>query len=226
VITVILCEISAQQARVSHNYKNIKEKLHKTNSAIWFNKICKLEQLQPNYIHININGHSKQCSNTKKAAIRYRLIQEIKFLYKEKMVLKAQLYRAHLECANYWNNLWPIVQSSLNQSINTSNEARYNKLNKKLQHLRTIQTKQHTNQHNTTVNGPFYTCVKNLSKIKFSKEELNTLEGHNYAFESQPKCFLRDLIIDTENTIHHLDSNLHNVYRFMANKKNCTDHVL
>jgi hypothetical protein len=35
--------ISAQQARVSHNYKNIKEKLRKTNPAIWFNKICELE---------------------------------------------------------------------------------------------------------------------------------------------------------------------------------------
>jgi pantothenate kinase len=110
--------------------------------------------------------------------------------------------------------------SLLNQSIDISNEARYNKLNKKLGHLRTIQNKHHTNQHDTTDNSPFYTRVKNLSKIKFNKEEHSILEtGHNYAFESQPKRFLRDLIIDTENVIQHLDSSLHNVYRFMASKK-------
>jgi hypothetical protein len=71
--------INAQQARISYNYKNITEKLLKTNSAIWFNKICRQEQLHPNYIHINVNGPSKQSSNTKKAAIRYRLTQEIKY---------------------------------------------------------------------------------------------------------------------------------------------------
>jgi hypothetical protein len=77
--------INAQQARVSYNYKNIKEKLLKTNSAIWLNKICRQEQLKPNYIHINVNGPSEQSSNTKKAAIRYRLSQDIKFLYRKKI---------------------------------------------------------------------------------------------------------------------------------------------
>jgi hypothetical protein len=136
------------------------------------------------------------------------------------MILNTQLYRAHLECANYWDNLWLTVQSSLNQSINTSNGARYNKLNKKFEKLRTSQNKQHTKQHDSTVNGPFYTRVRNLSNIKFSKEEIHTLEaGHNYALGCQPKHFLKDLIIDTENAIQHLDNNLHNVYRFIANKK-------
>jgi hypothetical protein len=55
--------------------------------------------------------------------------------------------------------------------------------------------------------------------VKFSKEEINILEtGHNYALEAQPKHYLRDLIIDTENAIQ-LDSKLRNVYRFVANKK-------
>jgi hypothetical protein len=54
--------INAQQARVSYNYKNMKQKLLKTNSAIWFNKVCRQEQLQPNYIHINVNGPSKVLS--------------------------------------------------------------------------------------------------------------------------------------------------------------------
>jgi len=48
--------ISAQQARTYNNYKNTKEKLLKTNAAIWFNKMCIVKGLKPNYIHIKING--------------------------------------------------------------------------------------------------------------------------------------------------------------------------
>jgi hypothetical protein len=29
---------NAQQAKIIYNYKNIKEKLHKVNAFIWFNK--------------------------------------------------------------------------------------------------------------------------------------------------------------------------------------------
>jgi hypothetical protein len=36
--------INARQAKEIYQYKNIKEKLHKTNAAIWYNKICKLQQ--------------------------------------------------------------------------------------------------------------------------------------------------------------------------------------
>jgi hypothetical protein len=40
---------SAQQAQQISQYKNTKEKLHKTNAAIWFNKACKYKQLTPKY---------------------------------------------------------------------------------------------------------------------------------------------------------------------------------
>ena len=30
---------NAQQAKLVYNYKDIKEKLHKKNASIWFNKI-------------------------------------------------------------------------------------------------------------------------------------------------------------------------------------------
>jgi hypothetical protein len=33
--------INAEQARDIHMYKNIKQKLHKTIAAIWFNKTCR-----------------------------------------------------------------------------------------------------------------------------------------------------------------------------------------
>ena len=32
--------VEAKQARDIHQYKNIKQKLLKTNAAVWFNKIC------------------------------------------------------------------------------------------------------------------------------------------------------------------------------------------
>jgi pantothenate kinase len=112
------------------------------------------------------------------------------------------------------------VQSSLNVKISVLNEARYNKLNKKLEHLRTTKHKHHTDQHNATDNKTFYTRVRNLSNIKFNREELNVLEtGLNYVFESQPKHFIRYLIMDTENAIQHLDSSLHNTYRFLTGKR-------
>jgi hypothetical protein len=46
--------ISAQQAKSAYSFRNIKEKLQKTIASIWFNKICKAEQLQPvekNIVH-------------------------------------------------------------------------------------------------------------------------------------------------------------------------------
>jgi hypothetical protein len=39
----------AQQADMSNNFKNGKQKLLKTNAAIWFNKICRINQLTPKY---------------------------------------------------------------------------------------------------------------------------------------------------------------------------------
>jgi hypothetical protein len=48
--------INAQQARMVYGYRNIKEKLLKTNASIWFNKICRSEQLQPKYVNIKVFG--------------------------------------------------------------------------------------------------------------------------------------------------------------------------
>jgi hypothetical protein len=41
--------IDAQQAKMSNSFKNAKQKLLKTNAAIWFNKICRINQLTPKY---------------------------------------------------------------------------------------------------------------------------------------------------------------------------------
>jgi hypothetical protein len=65
----------------------VKQKLHKTIAAIWFNKTWREKELRLNYINIRINGNNRQCNNTMKAAVRFCINQEIKFLYIKKQKL-------------------------------------------------------------------------------------------------------------------------------------------
>ena len=96
--------------------------MHKTNASIWFNKICRTEQLTIKYIQITVKGNTQRSQNTKKVATAHRLNQEIKFLYKKKCMLNKQLYIAHLDCANYWQNSWSCIQMMIQHKIDTINE--------------------------------------------------------------------------------------------------------
>jgi hypothetical protein len=59
-----------------------------------------------------------------------------------------------------------------------------------------------------------------MSKITFTKEQINTLElGSQYAIERNPKQYINELIVDTENAIRHLQSNTQNMFRCTAAKK-------
>jgi hypothetical protein len=133
--------IDAQQAKTIHKFQRIKEKIHKTNAAIWFNKLCKTEHLTPRYINITVNGNTQRSRNTQKAATTHRITQEIKFLYKKKCELNEQLYKTHLQCANYWQNSWSCIQNMIQQKLEINNDIHYNKLNKKLDALRQNQRK-------------------------------------------------------------------------------------
>jgi hypothetical protein len=110
--------INARQARAYNNYKNTKLKLLKTNAAIWFNKICKTRQLQPKYINIKINNNNPWNNKTKAFAIRYRINQEIKFLYCKKQKLNEQLYHLHVQCANYCNGIWQYMYDNIDTQVN------------------------------------------------------------------------------------------------------------
>jgi hypothetical protein len=48
---------NAKQAKETYEYRNIKQKLHKTTAAIWFNKTYRERGIKPNYINIKINGN-------------------------------------------------------------------------------------------------------------------------------------------------------------------------
>jgi len=58
-------QTNAQQANLNNNYKDTRLKLPKTNAAQWFNKMCKVKQLNPNYTNIKINGQKPQDKKTR-----------------------------------------------------------------------------------------------------------------------------------------------------------------
>jgi hypothetical protein len=67
---------------------------------------------------------------------KHRINTELKFLYKKKSTLNQLLYNTHLDCANYWKEMWILIERSEHQKFQIMNDILYNKLNKKLEHLR------------------------------------------------------------------------------------------
>ena len=106
------------QAKLFTIYKNTRLRMLKTNAAIWFNKMCRIIHLKPNYINIKINGRKSQDKRTTTNAIRYRLNQEIKFLYCKKQNFNQRLFNIHLECVHHFNGIWQHIQTSINSQVN------------------------------------------------------------------------------------------------------------
>jgi hypothetical protein len=147
--------VDAKQARLHNSFKNTKCKLLRTNAAIWFNKMCRMKPVKPNYINIRINGQKQQDKRTTTQAIRYRINQDIKFLYRKKQLLNQQLYSIHLKCAQHHNGMWQyvqnIIESKLKEDMNT-----YEKLIRKLD-LQEFTSRSPTDK-NTKYTQMKYTC--------------------------------------------------------------------
>ena len=109
--------------------------IYKTNAAIWFNKICRINHLRPKYISLKINGHKQQDRRTEASAIKYHITQEIKFQYKKKQHLNQQLYDSHLECAHHYGGMWQHIHMIVDEQLRNNMEAQYRTLNKKLDAL-------------------------------------------------------------------------------------------
>jgi hypothetical protein len=76
--TMNLKFINAKQAGEVYEYKNTKQKLHRTIAAIWYNKSGRDRNIKPNYVSIRIKGNNKQCKNTMKTGTSsWRFIQVI-----------------------------------------------------------------------------------------------------------------------------------------------------
>jgi len=133
--TINIKYIKAKQAKEIYQFKNTKRKLYRTNSAIWYNKICRQKRLTPSYINIRINGKNQRCQKTLGTATQYHLNQEIKFLYTKKLKLNEWQYKQNLECADSWKNLWPIILQTIDFKLTQEMETYYNKLNRKLDAL-------------------------------------------------------------------------------------------
>jgi hypothetical protein len=116
--------MDAERANLLNNFKNTKGKLLKTNAAIWFNKMCKIRQVKPNYVNTIIKGRKQQDKKTASQAIRYRITQEIKFLYRKKQHLNEQLYRIHLKCAHLYNSMWQYIQEIIHYRNTATNRWR------------------------------------------------------------------------------------------------------
>jgi DNA segregation ATPase FtsK/SpoIIIE-like protein len=118
---------SAQQTNLSNNCKNTKLKLLKTNATIWFNKIYEVKQLKPNYINVKINGQRPQDKRTTINAIRFRINQEIKFLYCKKHDLDQRLYYLHPKGAGQYNGMWQHTQEYIDAQISKFMDNLYKK---------------------------------------------------------------------------------------------------
>jgi len=65
--------IDAQQEKLCNIYKNTRLKLLKTNTALWFNKMCSIKQMKPNYIHLKRMGKTPHDRKTMSNAVGYVL---------------------------------------------------------------------------------------------------------------------------------------------------------
>jgi len=92
--------------------------------------MCRLKHLKPNYIHFKTNGNKLQDRKTTSNSLRFRINQEIKFLYCKKQNLNIQLYRVHLICANYCNSVWQHIQDSTDSKLKEKMDTLYQKRNK------------------------------------------------------------------------------------------------
>jgi len=113
--------------------------------------------------------------------------------------------------------MWQHVQEYIDEQISRLMDNLYQNLNKKLDAL-TNQT--NTKYNNNENNSKFQPRIINLIKIKFTREQIQTLTlGPNYAIELELKQYVNELIVDTENAIRHLEPKIQNTYRYLATKQ-------
>jgi hypothetical protein len=179
--------------------------------------MCKIKHVKLNYINIKINGRKQQDRKTTTPAIRYRINQEIKFLYCKKQHLNQQLYNIHLECAQHYDRMWQYVQNNIDSKLSEDMNKLYERLNCKLDLLTQKTKNQNKHKENTQTEN---SRVINLTNITFTKEQINTLKlGPQYAIEKNPKLYINALITDMENAIRHLQSNIQNTFQHLTAKK-------
>jgi len=82
---------------------------------------------------MHIKFHIKDKKTTINA-IRFRMNQEIEFLYRKKQHLNERLYHLHLESAHQYNGMWQHIQEYIDEQISRLMDNLYQKLNKNWMH--------------------------------------------------------------------------------------------
>jgi len=95
-------KLTASQAKSIYKYKNLKAKVQRCCSNIYFNRLCLKQGLIPKYVQIKLPYTSPASIITQKKTQITRLKEEIKFIYKRKDKLNEFLYRTHLQAAQEW----------------------------------------------------------------------------------------------------------------------------
>ena len=187
------CKFVAGQAHSIHIYKNIKEKVQRCCASIYFNQQCLHLGVTPKYANIKVPFTSPASKTTQKKSQVLRIKTEIKFLYSKKDKLNAQLYKAHLNAAQEWGSLWPLIQNNILHSLNSRLTGVYKTLDKKLNPLSHIPT--NANNKKCT----FFQRVNNLTNIEFTDEESILLnKGMKYNLGHRHNSWIQNLGLEAE----------------------------
>ena len=171
-----------------------------------------------------LHPHQNQRENsrgqqTTQRAVKYRIQQVIKLLYKKKQHLNQQLHQQHMEGAAALNGMWKHALASINNTINQIMESRYQSMNTKVINLIKKQETPQTHITHSRIKPPISAQPKviNLTNTKFTQEQMKILNlGPQYALEQKPSTYINELIIETENAIKKLEPKWQNKYRHQA----------
>jgi hypothetical protein len=129
-------KFTASQAHSIHQYKKLKIEVLKCNADIFFNRQCVSKKIIPNNANMKVPVTSPAAHKTTKSRPS-KLKMKSNFYTKNK--INKELYRAHLEVAQEWGNLWYLILESVQESINTEMDKKYKNIYQKLDRLERIQ---------------------------------------------------------------------------------------
>lgn len=189
--------VSASQANLANQFKNVKIKLTNTTLNIKFNKDCLKLGIKPKYVHVNIKNQTYAAKKTKASAEKLWLKNEIKFLYSKKSMLNTLLYKTYLELSN------AVHPSQLDSMVDKINALVFKAIKNKKSVLRKklnrLVNEQKSKEDVVLFDFKFFPRIVNNTKIVFDSHEQTVLEkGLNYNLPKMGKKRLFDEIINAE----------------------------
>ena len=188
-----------------YKYYNIKKKFLVNNANIYFNHICKTEQLIPKFALSKNISYSKPSRITNEQYTRNRINNELKYLYSKKQFMSLQLYNIELYNLNFFGNFWHQIKQSMLAKLSEFIKKKYVTLENKLQLLRKQKCNTNKCKPKNYCSFQFHEPVKNLTNIQFSASEYEQIYNNYKSNMSLPKdnIILDNIIVDTESIIQN-----------------------